>query len=94
MRHTHLLSCTPHVGLFPIKDPLYQQPVQNAIDVPHPRPLVSHPASSLHPGKPDEITEMEVVSLVVVPILSLLVNPLDQRVGSGVWASIHGCAVC
>ena len=90
--HTHLLGRTPHVRLLPIKDPLHQQPVQNSVNVPHPRSSISHPASSLHPGKPDEIAE-EVVSLVVIPVFPLAVHPLNQRVCSGIWASIHGRTV-
>ena len=49
--------------------------------------------SSLHLGKPDEVTKVEVVSLVVVPVLSLLVNPLDERVSGGIGTCRHGCAV-
>ena len=93
MRHAHFLGGTPHVGLFPVKDSLHQQPVQNPVDVPYPCSPVSHPASSLHPGKPDEVVEVEVVSLVIVPVFSLAVNPLNQGVCSGVRASIHGRAV-
>ena len=91
--HTHFLGRTPHVGLLPIKDPLYQQPVQDLVNVPHPCSPVSHSASSLHPSKPDEIAEVEVVSLIMVPVFPLAVDPLDQGVCSGVWASIHGCTV-
>ena len=29
----------------------------------------------------------------MVPVLSLLVDPLDQRVSGGIQMSIHGCAV-
>ena len=36
---------------------------------------------------------MEVVSLVMVPVLSLLVDPLDQGVSGGIRTSVHGCAV-
>ena len=90
VRHTHLFGCTPHVWLLPVEYPLHQQLVQNSIDVPHPCPLVPHPSSSLHLGKPDEVTEVEVISLVVVPVLPLLVDPLDQRVGSGIRTGIHG----
>ena len=89
MRNTHLFGCTPHVGLFPIKDPLHQQLVQNAANVPHPCHPVLHPASTLHPGKPDEIAEVEVVGLVVIPVFPLAVDPLNQGVGSGVGTSIH-----
>ena len=81
------------LGFLPIKDPLNQQPVQNSVNVPHPRSSISHPVSSLHPDKPDEIAEVEVVSLVVIPVFPLAVHPLNQRVCSGIWASIHGCAV-
>src|ERR1700743_3919499 len=85
--HTHLLGRTPHIGLLPVKDPLYQQLVQNSVDVPHSCSPVSHPASSLHLGEPDEVTEMEVVSLIMIPILSLAVHPLDQGVSCGIGAS-------
>ena len=91
--HTHLLSRTPHVGLLPVEYSLHQQPVQDPIDIPHPRSPVSHPASSLHPGEPDKVTEVEVVSLIMVPVFSLAINPLNQRVRSGVGASVHGRAV-
>ena len=60
--HTHLFSCTPHVWLFPIKDPLHQQLVQNPIDVPHPCSPVPHPLHCLHPSKPYEVTKMEVIA--------------------------------
>ena len=93
VRHTHLFGCTPHVWLLSVKDPLYQQPVQNSVDVPHPCSPVLHLASSLHPGKPDEIVEVEVISLVMVPVFPLAIHPLNQRVCSSVWASVHGCAI-
>ena len=91
--HTHLLGSTPHIGLLPIKYPLDQQSVQDSINVPHPSPQVSHPASSLHPGKPDEITEVEIISLIVVPVFPLAIHPLDQGVCSGVRMSVHGHTV-
>ena len=37
--------------------------------------------------------EVEVISLVMVPVLPLLVDPLDQRVSSGVRTGIHGHTV-
>ena len=63
------------------------------LDVPHPCSPVPHPSSSLHSGKPNKVTEVEVISLFMVPVLSLLVNPLDQGVSSGIQTCIHGCAV-
>ena len=93
VRHTHLFGCTPHVWLFLVKDPLHQQLVQNLINVPHPRPPVPHPSSSLHLGKPDEVPEVEVVSLIMIPAFSLAVHPLDQGISSSVRTCIHGHAV-
>ena len=55
--------------------------------------MVPHPLSSLHPGKPDEVTKVEVIGLIVVPVFSLLVDPLDQGISSGIGTCIHGCAV-
>ena len=92
--HTHLLGRTPHVGLLPIKDPLHQQPVQDSVNVPYSSPPVPHPPSRLHLGKPDEVPEMEVVGLVMVPVFSLAIHPLDQGVSSGIWTCVHGRAVC
>ena len=37
--------------------------------------------------------EVEVVGLIMIPILPLLVNPLDQGVSSSIGTCIHGCAV-
>ena len=47
----------------------------------------------LHLSKPDEVTKMEVVSLVMVPVFSLAVHPLDQGVSSRIWTCVHGRAV-
>ena len=85
MRHAHFLSGTPHVGLFPVKDSLHQQPVQDSVNVPYSSPPVPHPPSRLHPGEPDEVPEMEIIGLVMVPVFPLAINPLDQ----GVSGSIH-----
>ena len=93
VHHTHLFGCTPHVWLFPVKDPLHQQLVQNSIDVPHPCSPVPHLSSSLHLGKPDEVLEVEVVHLVMIPVFSLAIHPLDQGISSGVRMRVHGCAI-
>ena len=93
MRHAHFLGSTPHVGLFPVKDSLHQQPVQDSVNVPYSSPPVPHPPSRLHLGEPDEIPEMEVVSLVMVPVFSLAIHPLDQGVSSHIWTCIHGRTV-
>ena len=86
-------AALPHIWLFPVKDPLHQQPVQNSIDVPHPCPPVPHMPSHLHPGKPDEVPQVEVISLIVIPVFSLAIHPLDQGIGSGVWTCVHGRAI-
>ena len=91
--HTHLFGSTSHVGLLLVKHTLNQQLVQDLVNIPHLCSPIPHPSSSLHPGKPDEVTKVEVISLVMIPVLSLLVDPLDQRVGSGVRTCIHGHAV-
>ena len=93
MHHAHFLGGTPHVGLFPVKDSLHQQPVQDSVNVPYPSPSVPHPSCSLHLSKPDEVPEVEVVSLVMIPVLPLSVHPLDQGVSSRIWMCIHGRAV-
>ena len=78
--HTHFLGRTPHVELLPIKYPLHQQPIQDSVNVPYSSPPVPHPPSCLHPGEPDEVPEMEIVGLVVVPVFPLAVRAtaLDQ----------------
>ena len=91
--HTHFLGRTPHVGLLPVKYPLHQQPVQDSVNVPYLSPPVSHLPSRLHPGKPDEVPEVEVISLIMVPVFPLTIHPLDQGVCSGVQVSVHGCTV-
>ena len=93
MRHAHFLGGTPHVGLFPIKDSLHQQLVQDSVNVPYSSPPVPHSPSRLHPGEPDEVPEMEIVGLIMIPILPLSVHPLDQGVRSRIWTCVHGRAV-
>ena len=93
MRHAHFLRSTPHVRLFSVEDPLHHQSIQDPVNVPDTSPPVPHPPRCLHPGKPDEVPEVEVVSLVMVPVFSLAVHPLNQGVCCGVGASIHGRAV-
>ena len=93
MHHAHFLGGTPHVGLFPVKDSLHQQPIQDSVNIPYSSPPVPHPPSHLHPGEPDEVPEMEVAGLVVVQVFPLAINPLDQGVSGSIRACVHGHAV-
>src|ERR1700743_1612314 len=93
MRHAHLLGGTPHVGLFPVKDALHQQPVKDSVNVPYTSPSIPHPPRRLHPREPYEVPEVEVIGLVVIPVFTLSIDPLNQRVCSSVRASVHGRAV-
>ena len=92
MCHAHLFHCT-HVWLLPVEYPLHQQSVQNPVNVPYSSSPVPHSLSRLHPGEPDEVPEVEVISLVMVPVISLAVHPLDQGVSSRIWTCVHGRAV-
>ena len=44
-------------------------------------------------SEPNEVMEMEVIGTVAIPPITSLVNPFDQRKGTGIGMRIHARAV-